>query len=310
VADMIQVMGQQHFRGLGSAVITKDSVTAYGGIADYDQESGDLELAGQGRVESSGYQLIGDTVTARLEQDTLREVTAHRNGKLSTREVTVEAPRIRIELAQGAVQRMTAARPGRGATDQGLQLPQSTIVARQFRLAADSIDVLAPGQELDEVIAIGDAYSSTNDTIPAPPDVGELQNALSTDWMRGDTVHAFFVANPRAETDTAAEKRVLDRVVSIGSPASSLYRKRELAAAQAPEPVAAADSVAVAVDSVAAAEPRVEYSIGYLLARRIEVTMADGEVREVNASEDVRGIYLQPRSGTAAQAARRNPQVP
>jgi hypothetical protein len=53
------------------------------------------------------------------------------------------------------------------------------------------------------------------------------------------------------------------------------------------------------------------YEIGYLLARRIEVIMADGEVRDVIASEDVRGVYLQPRAGTAAaQTPRRNGQKP
>jgi len=300
VADMIQVFGQQHFRGLGSAVITRDSLTAYGGIVDYDQATGEMQLTVQGRVQGSSYQLLGDTVGALLQEDTLREVTAYRNAKLSTSEVTVEAPRIRIELLQGQVERMTAARTLAASGGAGALLPpQPRITAKEFGLTADSIDVRAPKQELEEVIAIGDAYSATNDSVPAPPDVGDLASALSTDWMRGDTVHAYFSANPRAETDSTANKRVLDRVVSTGSPASSLYRRREL-----PAPAAAAPA-----DSARAA-PAPQYEIGYLLARRIEVIMAEGEVRDVNASEDVRGIYLQPRTATATQAARKNRQSP
>jgi len=310
VADMIQVMGQRHFRGLGSAVITKDSVTAYGGIADYDQDTGELELAGQGRVEGTSYQLRGDTVKAQIEQDTLREITARRNGKLTTSDITVEAPRIRIELAAGEVEKMTAVRPAADTAEQATRPPQPSIVARQFRLAADSIDVLAPGQQLDEVLAVGDAYSSTNDTIPAPPDAGELEAALSSDWMRGDTVHAYFVANPKADTDTTADKRVLDRVVATGSPASSLYRKREEVAATPAAATGEAQDSVTAGPPPAAAPPPPEYSIGYLLARRIEVTMADGEVQDVNASQDVRGIYLQPNSRSSNQAAARSTQVP
>ncbi|NJD10073.1 MAG: hypothetical protein FIB01_06350 [Gemmatimonadetes bacterium] len=300
VADMIQVLGDQHFRGLGSAVITRDSLTAFGGIVDYDQGIGEMQLTVQGRVEGSSYQLLGDTIKARLEQDTLREVTAFQNGKLTTRDVTVEAPRIRIELAQGDVERMTAVRPSSRAAAVALLPPLPRISARDFRLAADSIDVRAPKQQLEEVIAIGAAFSSTNDTVPAPPGVGELEGTLSTDWMRGDTVHAFFSANPRAESDSTANSRLLDRVVSSGAPASSLYRRRETPAA--PPAGAAADS--------ARATEAPEYSIGYLLAKRIEITMADGEVRDVNASSDVRGIYLQPRSATATQAARRNERLP
>jgi hypothetical protein len=295
VADMIEVLGTGRFRGLGSAVISRDSMTAYGDISDYDQDSGEMLLAPRGRIEGSDYQLLGDTVRARLDRDTLREVTAHRNAKLSSSEVTVDAPFIRIELAEGKLQRMVAARPSAGAERATALLPpQPRIVAEEFRLSADSIDVRAPKQELEEVIAIGNAYSSTNDTIPAPPDVGELEGTLSTDWMRGDTVHAYFSANPKAETDTTANSRVLDRVVSSGAPASSLYRRREI-----PVPTAA---------DTAQTTPVAQYEIGYLLARRIEVIMVDGEVRDVNATEDVRGVYLQPRPATASQAARRNGQ--
>jgi hypothetical protein len=254
---MIELQGEQHFRGIGSAVITRDSMNAYGDFVDYDEGTGEMQLALRGRIEGRAYQLLGDTIRALLVRDTLREVTAFHNGKLTSKEVTVEAPRIRIELADGEVQRMTAARPrAAGSGDAALLPPQPRITAEGFRLSADSIDVLAPGQELQQVIAIGNAYSSTNDSIPAPPDVGELADALSTDWMRGDTVHAFFSANPRAETDTTANSRVLDRVVSTGSPASSLYRRRET-----PAPVAADTAQAAADSAQAPAGPT--YEIGY-----------------------------------------------
>jgi hypothetical protein len=226
-------------------------------------------------------------------------VVALRNANLTARDVTVEAPRIRIELVAGEVERMTAVRPGDSASVQlGSLYPQPRVVSEDFRLIADSIDVRAPGQELREVIAIGNAFSSTNDTIAAPPETGALEATLSTDWMRGDTVHAYFVENPRAAADTAANDRLLDRVVSVGAPASSLYRRRE-APAVAAAPPAAADTT-----QRGQAAPAPEYSIGYLLAKRIEIRMADGEVRDVMASEDVRGVYLQPRAAPGAQAAR------
>jgi len=306
VADMIEVRGDSKFRGIGSAIITRDSLTAYGGIADYDQATGELQLVGQGRVVGNQYQLLGDTILALIQEDTLREVNARSNANLTATAGNVEAQRIRIELVAGEVARMVAARDRDSlALRAPNRAPQPTIVAEEFRLAADSIDARAPGQELEEVIAVGDAFSSTNDTIPAPPGAGELQTALSTDWMRGDTVHAFFIENPRAATDTAADKRTLDRVVSTGNPASSLYRKRGLTAPDSNVAAAAADSA-----QVPAAAPVPNYEIGYLLARRIEVTLVDGEVHDVTASEDVRGVYLQPRTGASTQAARPARQRP
>ena len=64
--------------------------------------------------------------------------------------------------------------------------------------------------------------------------------------------------------------RVLERIVAMGSPASSTYRLREQVG-----------------DSV-------ETSVNYLTAKKLDVRFKDGAVQKVAAEGEIRGLYLQP----------------
>ena len=287
-ADMLELFGDNRFRATGTAILRRDSLSGFGAQLDYDQQTGSMELVVNARLEGPDYQLTGDTVRAVVERDTIRQVSSHGAALLTTEEITVESPFLQLVLERGALERLIADRKGSRGGVGG----QAHIRAERFRLLADSIDALAPGQQLERVIAIGTAYGEVLDTLPppAPEGAAEAEAALAHDWMKGDTVQAFFAVNPLAATDSTADERVLERVVTSGAPASSLYRKLET-------PTSPADA--------AAPTPAQEYSIGYLLARRIEVFMRDGEVSDVKATDDVRGLYLQPRRDGGALQARR-----
>lgn len=287
-ADMLELFGDNRFRATGTAILRRDSLSGFGAQLDYDQSTGSMELVVNARLEGPSYQLTGDTVRALMERDTIRQVSSHGAALLTTEEITVESPYLQIVLEGGELERLIADRKGSRGGVNG----QAHIRAERFRLLADSIDAVAPGQQLERVIAIGAAYGEVLDTLPPPAADSELEAALAHDWMKGDTVQAFFAVNPLAATDSTADERVLERVVTSGAPASSLYRKLEPATSPA-DP------------SADALSPAPEYSIGYLLARRIEVFMQDGVVSDVKATEDVRGLYLQPRSGGNPLQARR-----
>lgn len=283
-ADMLELFGDDRFRATGGVIVRRDSLNGFSGIMEYDQATGAMEFVVQARIETSQYSLVGDTIRALVQRDTIRQVTSHGNAVLTTTEVNVQSPFLFLGLQGGELQRMVAV--GRPAS-RG-QPVQARVESEQFRLQADSIDVLAPGQQLDRLFAVGRAYGEVIDTLPPIVVEGGPQDLLATDWMRGDTVQAFFAVNPKAATDTTADERVLERVVTSGKPASSLYRRREAAeATPAGQPPAAPS-----------------YSIGYLLARRIEVALLEGEVTDVKATEDVRGVYLQPRTAASTQARR------
>jgi hypothetical protein len=157
--------------------------------------------------------------------------------------------------------------------------PRPHVENEQFRMDADSIDVVAPEQRITEAIAIGSAYGErvTPDSLKAllPEADTTVMKLIANDWMRGDTVRAFFTDNPRAAQDSTAPDRTMDRLLALGSPAQSMYRMRN------------------------GESPDEKLSINYMVGTAIEVQFRDGAV-ELVYSPDAVGVFLQP-----ADAARR-----
>src|SRR5690606_19275371 len=153
-ADMLELFGENRFRATGTAILRRDSLSGFGAQLDYDQSTGSMELVVNARLEGPSYQLTGDTVRALMEQDTIRRVTSHGAAVLTTEEITVESPFLQLVLEAGELERLIADRKGTRGGVGG----QAHIRAERFRLLADSIDAIAPGQQLERVIAIGTAY--------------------------------------------------------------------------------------------------------------------------------------------------------
>ncbi|HSJ10631.1 MAG TPA: hypothetical protein VK928_11985 [Longimicrobiales bacterium] len=274
-AHQINIEGEQSFRAIGNAVLTRDSLRATGHSIEYRQESGAMMIAGAGLVMLPRQELRGDSIDATLGDDEqIREVLTRHNASLTAPEMEVRAGAVRLFFEEGAVSRMVAMNwePVRGAPAPG----RPRVDAEEFLMVSDSIDVLAPGGEISEAAAIGNAYGEriTPDSLRARlPEVSARDSALiASDWMRGDTVRAFFVANPDTVSDASAEARVMDRLMAAGSPAQSVYR-------------------IVNVD-----RPDDALSVNYLSAQRIEVQFAKGVVFVVTAEGDAKGVYVQPAS--------------
>jgi hypothetical protein len=129
-------------------------------------------------------------------------------------------------------------------------------------------------QRVEQIIAIGNALGErAPDSIDA-----KLPAMISKDWVRGDTVQAFFTRDTTsvARADTA---QVLERLLAKGAPAASTYRLRENK------------------------NDSTEISVNYLTAKMINVVFKAGEVDHVRAEGDIRGIYLQPPSRPTANAS-------
>lgn len=291
-ANALQIIGEDEFHFRGDVVITGPDLRATAGFADFLEGGGRTVLTSGARVEAADVVLLGDTVVA--VQDTaagvLREVHARGDARLDAVDVDVDAPAVHTYFEDGVVQRLVAV--GRGGAP-GAAIEQAHAYAEQFNLTADSIDALLPAQQLDEVVAIGNAYgerlaADDSTRIMVQPETAAdsaLAQVLAHDWVRGDTVRAFFAAAPDsaasvgAAADTAvvvaaagdsAQTRVLERVVALGAPARSANRM---------------------VNEDRPDEPA---GISYLTASRIVVMLEDGQVGNVEAEGDVRGVYLQP----------------
>jgi hypothetical protein len=237
------------------------------------------------------------------DPDDFREILAFGAATLESDDMSADGQRIRLHFAGGEVERLVVL--GQGAPEEGGDVvPGPAETARQravvrsetILMEADSIDAHAPGRVIDEVAAVGAARGVMRDTAGA--DLEGVPEIARDSWIEGDTIRAFFAAADtvdvvdqvrepdrdavRDEAGAPAGDRVLERLVALGGPASSLFRQR------------AADDAAGAWD------------VSYLLAQRIEVLLENGAVLGVQAEGDVKGIQLTP-DGTVRSAGGGSP---
>lgn len=286
-ANQIHIVGEDSFSAIGNAVMTRDSLRATGHAIEYRQQSGAMVIAGAGRVVLPRQELLGDSINATLgENEEIREVLTRHNASLVATELQVRAGAVRLFFESGTISRMVAMNwtPVSGHP----AAPPPRVEAEAFLMESDSIDVLAPGGQITEAAAIGNAYGEriTPDSLQArlPQMSGRDSALIASDWMRGDTVRAFFGDNPRAGLDPAADERVMERLVAAGTPAQSIYR--------------------IADQN----RPGEELSVNYLTAERIEVHFTDGLVSLVSAQGAARGVYVQP--GSSARRVTGGPPRP
>lgn len=267
-ADRMQILGEDVFKGWGAVDVTRGTLKTRSSYAEFDQNSY-MRLYGAARVESDSMTLVGDSIDAEMaDGESFKSITARRNGRVDSRTSNVVAPRITITFDKGEVSRLVAV-GGKRAYDNA---PQAVSTSDDFTLVADSIDAKSPQQRIDQIIAVGAARGEkAPDSLDA-----DLPSVIAQDWVRGDTVQAYFARDTTTGAANADTTQVLERLVAKGSPAASTYRLREQV------------------------NDTTEISVNYLTAKMIDVVFKEGEVEQVRAEGDIRGIYLQPPTRTAA----------
>lgn len=134
------------------------------------------------------------------------------------------------EPAPGGVDALRSMSGENGDSVAALPPARPRAVAERFELEGDSIDVLAPNEVLERVVAVGDARgeSLARDSL----NTEDTPEIARSDWVSGDTITAVFrpaAADTSTETGTeaasseAAGGYQLDRLVARGE-AASLYR--------------------------------------------------------------------------------------
>jgi hypothetical protein len=205
----------------------------------------------------------------------------------------------------GELQR-TVARGGGTAVERPLAISKS------FQLQADSLDALMPAQQLETVVAIGDARGESVDTAradslgtriasadttvdadsastPSPTPAAAAKLALvDSDWIVGDTITGFFASvpdtvkakEPAADDSLRSDSTVvLKRILAQGS-ALSLYRIET----EKPAPPAAGE----------AAPPQPRKGINFLSGSEIELTFEGGDLQVADVRGLQKGLYLDP----------------
>ncbi len=344
VADRIYLLGDRRFQANGNVEVERDSLTASGQTMDYDREAGTIDFTGGSRVKQGEMDLTGREIHMVLPQNRIREVTAREESRLMGQDVDLEAHTIRLFLTDGELDRVVAVGASRvlggaqGDSTQSAMAPpaapttqptppdsiaadstraprQAVATAETLVATADSLDIVAPGQTLERLVAIGTARAVSNarDSLNTP----DMPDFIRKDWISGDTViavlHPDTSAQARARPDSARRPYVLERLVASLN-ARSFYRldpdSTEGApprpdTARAPEPMARPDSIAappdslqVAPDSVPTGPRRPRLPINYVEADRIVIEFKDGAVDRMDLTGLRRGIYLTPGSGS------------
>ena len=304
--DRMTMVGENDLSVFGNVVIVRPDMRATAGEARYNGATEGLELRQNAQIYNDDYTLRGEVIQARMPGGELEHVESHTHSFLEGKDLTVTAAELQMFFEGGELQR-TVARGG----GEGIERPLA--VSKSFKLQADSLDALMPAQQLEEVIAIGDARGESVDTTRAdttaradstraPAAASATALALSgNDWIMGDTITGFFAAAP----DTAAAKpgkpakadstTVLKRILSRGS-ALSLYRIEQKKPA---EPAGGA-----AIDSSA------KKGINFLSGSEIELTFGDGELKVADVRGLEKGLYLDPNQTLESPAPAKEPAEP
>jgi lipopolysaccharide export system protein LptA len=300
--DRMALVGENDLSMFGNVVIVRPDMRATAGEARYNGATEGLELRENAQIKNADYTLRGEVVRARMPGGELEHVESHTHAFLQGKDLTVTAAELQMFFEAGELQR-TVARGG------GENVERPLAISKSFRLQADSLDALMPAQQLETVVAIGDARGESVDTtstdtigsalaradttvrtdsatkaISAAPPTSRV-SLLDSDWIVGDTITGFFASAPdtasqgaTADSTRSDSTIVLKRILAQGS-ALSLYR---IETEKAPEPAA----------GTASAKPR--KGINFLSGSEIELTFADGELQVADVRGLEKGLYLDP----------------
>lgn len=313
-ARRFMIDGRRYFRAAEEVVVLRDSLRAVGDSLDFDQDLGTMSIIGDSRVDQQGFELSSDAVEVTPTTGLSEEILARGNAELVGRQMTMNAPAIRMFLDGGEVNRLVAisslppieqevldttglsagdaerarALAAAGArADSAEAQPVDSIVqpsafADEFKLTADSIDVLSPAQLLELVTAVGSARAEAAQ--PASAGSDGLPEIASRDWMEGSTILAHFAV---ADSGTAGgltgqNPSRLETLTAVGE-ARSLYR--------------------MTPSDTAVTEPDAPPALHLVEGNQIRIHMRGREVVKMEVEGQTLGYHLEPLPPDSAGAA-------
>jgi hypothetical protein len=298
-ADVIRLVGDGLLQARGSVEMRQDSLLAYGDSMQYMEDSGVLTLFHDARILSPSQEssdtldVRGDTIDLHLPNNRIDEIEARGHAHLVTETVDIRGPIVRIFFVMEELSRIVSVMGSQAETPEepaGLEQPEDSLraelpdpfarpqtTAEDFLLTGDSIEVRAPGGDLDSVVATGRAHGVTSGR--GSINSAETPEFIQSDWIEGETITATFADN--VDDSTAAEPGS----ASAGE-GQSRYRL-ELLVAQG----AARSFYRSAPDSTGTQSGPLE--LNYVRGEEIRLFMKDGEVDRMEV-DNAKGAYFQP----------------
>ncbi len=263
IANTVTMRGDSTVFASGEVEITRPDVLAKGDSASLDSRSEFARLMKGPSITARGdrpFVLTGAVIDLFGRSRMLERVLSRGNAKSVSDDATLTADTLDFRMRDGRLQRVY-----------GWGESRSRAANPSYDIAADSLDVRMPEQRLREVHAIGDAYAQS------VPDTTRL-HTTEHDWLRGDTIFAYFDSSAAVVNDSASQPAI-EMLVAVGH-ARSYYQ------------IAPRDTAAIGP------------AINYVRGERIDVAFADRAVDSVIIIGQAAGVYADPTTARADSIAR------
>mgnify|MGYP003330664845 FL=1 len=245
---------------VGKVTIERPDLLAESDSAFMDNGTEFMQLSVHPAITGVGertFSLSGEFIDTWSRRKKLTRVLARGTAKATSKEVTLASDSIDLRLRGQKIDRAFAWGPTRARAKSAEQ-----------DIVADSIEIVMPEQEVQEVRAVRKAFAQS------PPDSTKII-VTEPDWIRGDTIIARFERIAAEPPDTGTRNAVRE-IVSSGT-AKSYFQVAQSGAKKTP------------------AVPNVNYVTG----RVITLSFQQGKVRDVHVKDQAIGAYAEVKSDTA-----------
>jgi hypothetical protein len=268
LANTVVMDGDSLIYGSGDVFIQRPELTAHGDSAFIDSGRETMRLMRQPKVNgtrSRPFTLEGELIDSYSRNRKLQRVVARGRGVATSQDLTLRADTIDLRINDDALERAISwATPGKSAV----------AVSPTQHIVADSIDVRMPQQRVREVHAVRRAFAE------GKADSTKF-HADTTDWMRGDTIVAFFDSTTK-QRDTTKSPPIRE-LLALGHARSYYNMPPQDTTQRRP-------------------------ALSYVTGKRIRVVFDSSQVSTVVVYEQTGGVYLEPSSDTT-RANARTPRV-
>jgi lipopolysaccharide export system protein LptA len=263
IANTVTMRGDSTVFASGKVEITRPDVLAKGDSASLDSQSEFARLMKGPSITARGdrpFTLTGTVIDLYGQSRMLERVISKGKAKSVSDDATLTADTLDFRMGGGRLQRVY-----------GWGKSRSRAANPSYDILADSLDVRMPEQRLREVHAIGDAFAQS------VPDTTRM-HTTEHDWLRGDTIFAYFDSSAKAVNDSASQPSI-ETLLAVGH-ARSFYQ------------IAPRDTAAIGP------------AINYVRGERINVAFANRTVDSVTIVGQAAGVYADPTTPKADSIAR------
>jgi len=254
IANTIFMDGDSLIYGAGSVQITRPEVTATGDSAFINTGNERMQLMRQPVVNGTRgrpFRLVGERIELFSRNRKLERVLSLSNAQANSQDLTLRSDTIDLRVHNDSLVHAFAWGPSRAHA-----------VSPTQNMLADSLDVHMPNQRVREVRALRNAFAEgkADSTI----------HADTTNWLRGDTIVAYFDTLPPVDTSKGP---AIHKLISTAN-AEAFYN--------------------LAPQDTSLHRPAINYVKGH----EITINFEEQKVTDIAVEGRVAGIYIEPSADT------------